>query len=39
MQEKVSYFGLTIDKNGLQKNMDRCKSVMDGPVPMNVTQV
>lgn len=38
-QEKISYLGHDIDKNGMRKNKDRTKSVLDSPPPTNVSEV
>lgn len=38
-QDEVSYLGYTISKEGLKKNSDKQRAIIDAPRPENVTQV
>lgn len=38
-EQKISYLGFDIDKNGLTKNQDRIKSVINSPTPSNVSEL
>ncbi|XP_055307289.1 uncharacterized protein K02A2.6-like [Sitodiplosis mosellana] len=38
-QSKISYLGFDVDKNGLSKNQERTKSVIDSPQPTNVSEL
>lgn len=37
--QQVSYLGFTIDKDGLRKNASNIESVLNAPVPQNVSEV
>lgn len=38
-QPKISYLGFSIDKNGLSKDETRISSVVNSPIPRNVSEV
>lgn len=38
-QEKVKYLGHIIDANGLHKDIEKVKAIIDAPQPSNVTEV
>lgn len=38
-QEKTSYLGFNIDKNGLSKTSSHIESILDAPVPTDVSEV
>lgn len=38
-KDKISYLGFDIDKNGISKNKDRIKSVLNAPRPSNISEL
>lgn len=38
-QERISYLGFSIDKDGLSKNKDKVAAVLEAPVPKDVSEV
>lgn len=38
-KEEISYLGFSIDKNGLSKNDSNIQSVLNAPIPTNLSQV
>lgn len=39
LQNKLSYLGFDVSEEGLSKNKDKIKAIMDAPQPTNLTQV
>ena len=38
-KKEISYLGFTIDKNGLRKNKERTSSILNAPVPQDISEV
>lgn len=38
-EERISYLGFNIDKNGLSENKERSQSIIDAPIPTNYTEL
>ncbi|XP_062527926.1 uncharacterized protein K02A2.6 isoform X1 [Bombyx mori] len=38
-QNEVSYLGYTIDKNGIRKNPDKVKAILDAAIPKNLNEL
>lgn len=38
-QEKINYLGFCIDKDGLSKTKERIKSVVDAPIPKDISEL
>lgn len=38
-KNKISYLGFDIDRNGLSKNQERIKSILNAPAPTNISEL